>query len=305
MYNNTNCVANLGNTGLQKFCGNIGKHRILMPVPKGTEIATKTLALTLGTYETNINNTKALRWLPFPPIVNAEFTQEDNVKQEFDFGYTSDVRDGKLTVIYTLDEMSTYNKSQLAKLNSGDFDLFIATDKEYIEGYSVDGIIFRPFTVDYMKVLPETPNTGTEVAHVRVEVKFSDVNQMNLNHIVVNPTKDSEAPSVWYPTIELVGIKDLVVSANTGSASGFNLVLAGVDGVPYSAAVSGDVLIYKSTAPTVAIACTGLIESATAGTYAATWATQTAGTFTISLKNQPLATTKWVETPSAATLIWV
>ena len=91
MYNTTNCSTNVGNTGAQNFCGPVGKDRIVILVPKGTEIATETLAVTLATWQDNINEGKSTRWFPLIPIVNGEATQEDPVLQEFDFGYSDHV----------------------------------------------------------------------------------------------------------------------------------------------------------------------------------------------------------------------
>lgn len=304
-YNKTSATSRRGNVGAQQFNGNIGKDRFLILVPKGAVIATKTLALTKGTWETNFNTAADVRWFPLIPAVDAKPTQGEAKFQEFDFGYKSFVQDGKLNVIYVLDEMSTYNKNQLNKLTLGDFDVFIGTDKNRIRGWSADDIFFNPFAIDFFTVLPESQNTGSEVAHVSVQMQFSDINQFNMYDVAIDPMTDPDAPAPWYTSLVFSGIKDLIATPSTGSASGFTLDLRGFDGVAYRAAVAADVLIYKSTAPTVAIACSTLTESAVPGVYAATWATQTAGTFSIGLKSQPSATTKWVETPAMGTLIWV
>lgn len=303
-YNTTSATANRGNTGAQQFTGNTGKHRFLVAVPKGTTIATKTLALTVGTWTANINTSADVRWYPLMPIVDAKPTQGEAKFQEFDFGYKAFVDNGKLDIIYTLDEMSTYNKNQLNKLTLGDFDFYIGTDKNKILGWSDDDAIFNPFTVDFFTVLPETMNTGSETAHVNVQIRFTNVEQFNKYDVAIDPMVDSETPVNWYISLNFKGIKDLIATPSAGTASGFVLDLRGFDGVAYRAAVAGDVLIYKSTAPTTPITCTGLTESAVPGVYAATYATQTGGTFSIGLKDQPSATTKWVETPNMATLIW-
>jgi hypothetical protein len=297
MYNTTNCSSKTGNTGAQNYCGPTGIDRILVLVPKNTEIATETLAVTLSTWQDNINEAKANRWFPLIPIWEMEPEQADPTTRESSLGYEEYVRDGKLKVIYTLEEMSTYNKTQLAKLNGQDFDLFVITDKEYIKGRSVDGIKFLPYQLDYFRVLPETPNTGGENAHVRIELKFTDVREMNEFYAHVNPSLSELAPAAWYPTIELVGIKDLVIEVSAMSDDEATIVLKGYDNVPYSGAVKEDLYMRKTTTTGAAITITTLTETATPGTYTAVFAPQSTGVFYFSLYDQPEATTQFVETP--------
>jgi hypothetical protein len=223
--------------------------------------------------------------------------QADPTTRESSLGYEEYVRDGKLKVKYTLEEMSTYNKTQLAKLNGQDFDLFVITDKEYIKGRSVDGIKFLPYQLDYFRVLPETPNTGGENAHVGVELKFTDVREMNEFYAHVNPSLSELAPAAWYPTIELVGIKDLQIEVSTMSDDEATIVLKGYDNVPYSGAVKEDLYMRKTTTTGVAITITSLTETATPGTYTVVFSAQSNGVFYFSLYDQPEATTQFVETP--------
>lgn len=304
MYNTTSCSTNIGNTGAQNYCGTTGIHRILIPVPKGTEIATEVLALTLSTWQDNINESKALRWLPLIPIWDLEDTQEDAVVQESGLGYSSYVRDGKLMIRYTLEEMSVYNKTQLAKLNNGDFDLYIVTDKDWILGCSTDGIKFKPMKLDYFRVLPESQNKGDSVAHVMVEVKFTDIREMNEFQVAINPASSALAPTNWYPTIELKGIKDLQIEVTDMTATTATITLKGYDNVAYSAAVAGDVYMRKTTLTGTAITLSSLTETTTPGVYEAEFASQTTGTFYFSLYDQPLTTTQFVETPSVDTVVF-
>lgn len=304
MYNTTSCSTRTGNTGAQKYCGPVGKDRILVLVPKGTEIATETLAVTLSTWTNSINAAKSVRWFPLIPVINAEATQEDPVVQEFDFGYSSYVRDGKLMVRYTLEEMSVYNKTQLAKLNNGDFDVFIVTDKGVIKGYSTDDIKFLPKETDYVRILPESQNTGSETAHVMVEIKYTDVKQFNEYEVVVNPITSELAPANWYPETELTGIKDLVISVSDMDATSATITLKGYDNVAYSAAVAGDLYMRKTSTTGNAITISSLTETATPGTYTAAFASQTAGTFYFSLYDQPTATTEGFETPVTVSYVF-
>jgi hypothetical protein len=297
MYNTTNCSTLAGNTGAQNYCGPVGIDRILVLVPKGTEIATETLAVTLSTWQDNINEAKGNRWYPLIPIWEMDPNQADPTTRESSLGYEEYVRDGKLKVKYTLDEMSPHNKTQLAKLNGQGFDLWVITDKEYIKGRSVDGAKFLPYQLDYFRVLPETPNTGSENAHVAVELKFTDVREMNEFYAHVNPSISTLAPTAWYPTIELVGIKDLVIDVTTMSDDEATIVLKGYDNVPYSGAVKEDLYMRKTSSTGAAITISALTETATPGTYTATFAAQSNGVFYFSLYDQPDATTQFVETP--------
>ena len=297
MYNTTNCSNLTGNTGAQKYCGPVGIDRILVLVPKGTEIATETLACTIGTWQDNINEAKANRWFPLIPIWEMEPEQADATTRESSLGYEEYVRDGKLKVKYTLEEMSTYNKTQLAKLNGQDFDLFVVTDKEYIKGRSVDGVKFLPYQLDYFRVLPESPNTGGENAHVGVELKFTDVKEMNEYYAHVNPSTSSLIATNWYPTIELVGIKDLQIDVTAMTDDDATIVIKGYDNVAYSGAVKEDLYMRKTSVTGTAITISSLTETTTAGTYTAAFAAQSNGVFYFSLYDQPLATTQFVETP--------
>jgi hypothetical protein len=298
LYNTVPVVSQTyGNTGKQNFSGDIGVDEILIAVPRGETIATKVLAETLATWTAKINAAQASRWFPIGRIVDAEKPAPDAVYKETGYGYKFWVKDNKPTFKYMLEPMSIYNKTQLNKLSLKSFDFFVATAKDYIHGW-VNGEEFCPYTVDFFRVTPATGISGTEGEYIWIEIQYNDVTQFNLSQAAINPTVDSEAPAAWYPTLELVGIKDLVATPVSASTSGFVLDLAGFDGTPYSGAVAADIAIYKSPS-TTPITCTGLTESGTIpGRYTGTWATQTAGDFTIGLLPQPTATTKGFETPT-------
>lgn len=297
MYNTTSGSSSYGNTGMQNFVGNVGKHRQLVLVPSGTEIATQTLADTLSTWTGNINAAKSARWFPLPKIVDLEVSDEGAVRQTTSFGYASFVREGKLVSKYMLEEMSIHNKNQLAKLDLGSFDAYIVTDRDWILGYSSDNAKFLPKQCDYIKVLPESQNTGTENAHVSIEIQWTDAKQFNELEV-------STKPSGWYPSLQLSGVKDLIPVLSSVTATAFAFTLTGFDGVPYSAAVKDDIYLRKTTTTGTLIPITSVTESGTVpGSYTGVIGTQTSGTFYFSLLDQPTAPTNDVETPYSSSLV--
>lgn len=302
MYNLTKTSTILGNTGMQRFAGGVGKWKFLVLVPKGTEIATKTLAATKDTWEDNLNESMANRWFIAPLIFNGEPTQEDAVKETSDFGYESDVRDGKLNYKITFEEMSIYNKTQINKLDNAKWDAFVITEKGYILGTSYDGVKFKAYALDYFNILPETQATGSTNAHVMAELRFTNIQELNQFQVFIRPSVDSEAPTSWSPDIELVGIKDLIVEVNSMVAAETSITLKGYDSVPYSGAVKEDIYMRKTSVDGAAITILTLVEGSTPGTYTATFAAQTTGTFYFSLYNQPLAATQGFETPIVASI---
>lgn len=295
--NKTACADIYGNTGLQKFCGRKGQISIPVLVPKGTEISTKVLALTLATWKDSFNAEPSSRWFPLPLVVNNDATQDEPVFQEFDSGITEFVRDGNKLAVYTFEQMSVYNKNQINKNNGKDWDLFLITDEENILAWSDDGVRILPYSCDYVRITPETDDLGNENGHLGLSVKFSDVNQFNQFQVVLQPTKDSDAPVVFYPSLEFEGIKDLIATVTSPTATGCTLKLEGFDSVPYSGAVSDDIYLALASDPDTLIPITSITETAVIGTYTVVWATQTANDYLIGLKNQPLATNQDFETP--------
>ena len=305
LFNTTSTSTVLGNTGLQSYTGTTGKWKYLALVPKNTEIATKTLALTQATWTAGLNAAIGSRWFILPLIFNGTPEQEETVKESSDFGYEALVRDGKLTYKIDFEEISVYNKTQLFKLNNGDFDGFIITDKDFILGWTPDGTKVRAIQFDYQRILPETQNTGTTNARVQFECRTTDIRQLNELQVALDCVNDSDAPASWYPSLVLpaAAIKDLVVTLSSVSATAFAFTLYGYDGVAYSAAVKEDIYLRKSTVDGTLIAITSITETATKGSYTGVIGTQTSGTFYLSLLDQPTATTEGVETPVVSSYV--
>ena len=305
LFNETNTSTVLGNTGLQKFTGNTGKWKHIVLVPKDSEIATRVLALTQSTWTNGQNAAIGSRWFILPLIFNGTPEQEELVKETSDFGYESVVRDGKLVYKVDFEEISVYNKTQIFKLNNGDFDGYIVTDKDFILGFTADGTKVKPIQFDYVRILPETHNTGTTNARVQLELRTTDARQLNEMQVALDCVNDSQVPSSWYPSIILPAtqVKDLVVELTSVTATAFGFKLRGYDGVAYSAAVKEDIYLRKTTTGGVLIAITSIVETSVKGTYTGVIGTQTTGTFYLSLLDQPTPTTKGVETPVVSSYV--
>jgi len=307
-YNQTNVSVSLPNTGLQNFAGGTGKLAYLAIVPKDFEIATQALALTKDTWIDNINAAAGSRILILPLIFNATPTQGEPIYMESDYGHKEFVDNGKLDYLIEFFQMHQYNEREIFKLNNGSFNGYFITDANFIEGFTADGIKFKPFQFDYTRVLPKTANTAKTNGHVQFSLRFSDARQYNDYKVSLDCINDELLVSPiepWYPAIELPAsaIKDLKVTLNSLSATAFNFTLKGFDGVAYSGAVKEDIYLRKTTVDGTLIAITSITETAVKGVYTGVIGTQTSGTFYLSLLDQPTATTQGFETPVPSSLV--
>jgi hypothetical protein len=305
-YNLGVCSNSTGNTGKQKYCGPKGKIVNVTLTPTDASIATKVLALTEATWLTNINAAASNRWFPVERVEQLDPTQEDPVYQELDYGGKFFVRDGKLTALFTLDPRSSYNKNELMKLNDISWSVYHTTDLDKIVGWTDDISTgaFYPFSTDSVRFLPESFSSGSETELITLEIQYSDITEMNGKEAVLEPTKDPDAPAVWYPQLTLKGLKDLTVAVSGISATGATVTLKGYGGTPYNSAVAADVNFYLASAPTVPITVTTLTPSGNNdGIYTAVWASQTPDTYGLGLFDQPDATTQGVETPIDAAVV--
>lgn len=300
-FNTGVCSSNLGNTGKQKYCGPKGKIVNVVLVPNDASIATKVLALTESTWLTNINAAAANRWFPVEKVVQADPSPEDPVFQEFDYGDKFFIRDGKLTVQFILDPRSVYNKNELNKLNGVNWAVYLVTDLEKLVGWTddIEDGAFYPFTTDSIRFLPESFFSGSEGENIILDIQFADVTQMNGKEAVLEPTKDADAPAVWYPTQSIKGLKDLQIASVTSiTQTGATIEILGYGGTPYNSAVAADVAFALQASPTTLITVSTLTPSGDSdGKYDAVWASQAADDYEIGLKDQPDATTQGVETP--------
>jgi hypothetical protein len=304
LFNETSTSTVLKNTGLQKYSGTAGKWKYLVLAPKGSEIATKTLALTKATWVDNQNAAIGSRWFIMPLIFNGTPEQEEVVKETSDFGYESIVRDGKLVYKIDFEEIHIHNVNSLFSMNNGSFDAYVITDKSFIIGFSADGIKFRPIQLDYARVLPRTQNTGSTQQRVQFELRTTDIRQLNDLCVELDCVNDADAPAAWYPDLELpvAQPKDLIITLTSVAATSFALNLKGYDGVAYAAAVKEDLYLRKTSATGTAIPITSLTY-VSEGNYTGVIGSQTAGTFYASLYDQPTATTQGVETPVVSSYV--
>lgn len=298
MYNVQDCQSDIGNTGLQEFCGRKGRVVGLVLVRPGTEIATKLLALTKATWLDSINAEKDIRWLPIREIIDNAPEQEDPQFQDFDSGVSQFVRDGIKTDLYTIKQMTVYNKNQIMKNNGKDWDVYKIHETGLISGYTEDGTKFQPFATEYVRFLPEGEDTGAENGNVTVTIKYKDVRQHNDFQAVINPVKDTDAPENWNPVNTLFGIKDLLATVTNPTATGCTLTLKSYSGTAYSGAVNDDVYFAAAATTDTLIATTSITETSKAGVYDVVYASQTPADYLMGLKDQPDATTQGFETPT-------
>ncbi len=305
LFNETSAGTLLKNTGLQKYTGNSGKWKYIILVPKGAEIATKTLALTKQTWVDNQNADMGSRWFILPLIFNGTPEQEETVKETSDFGYEDIVRDGKLTYKIDFESIHIKNVNDIFSMNDGSFNAYILTDKSIIIGYSIDKTIFKPIQLDYARVLPRTSNTGSVNQRVQFELRATDIRQLNKLCIELDCINDADAPSSWYPDIELpVTQPKYLIPILTGvTATAFAFTLKGYDGVAYSAATKEDIYLRKTSEAGTLIPITSIVETTTPGNYTGVIGAQTSGTFFFGLLPQPTAATVGVETDVVSQLV--
>jgi hypothetical protein len=298
MYNVLSTPTEYGNTGDQPFAGSVGKWFKFIASPKGTEIATEALALLKATWVDSINSAPGDRFFVSPKIVDVKTTQDANVKETSDYGFTEEVMKGKKSCVITFFSMGVYQKNQLNKLDAKDFDLWVITENDFIIGCSYDNIKFLPKKLDFFSVLPETEEDGKAVPHVSVELKFSDTRESNLYEVALNPKVDALVP--WNPTLELKGITDVFIEVVSMTATGAVIDIKNYGKVGWPSAVKEDIYFRKTSIDATAISITSATPHATIqGRYTLVFGAQTDGNFYFSLYIQGLAPgvlTPWVET---------
>ncbi len=265
-----------GLLGKQSAPSNLGYDAFLIIVPAGTEIATKTLALTEDTWLDGINSADSSRFRVLPIFYDIEPAKEDDVYATSSIGSVSFVRDGKLTMKYIV-EVTPVVMEQLRTMNGVDWECYVGTSEGFIKATTSDNAKFEPFSLQNFRVEGETPAAGDATALVPISVTFDDPNEWNSNPAFVEPLRDGEGGN-WNPR-DLKDPKAIMGTVTSPTTSGYTLYLEGYDKVAHEGAVLGDIGIWDSVGALVTV--TGLTETP-AGTYAIT-ATLPAGTFTTGL----------------------
>ena len=252
-----------GLLGKQVAPEDIGYLAGLILVPKGEEIATRTLALTEATWISNINKADGSRNIVLPLAFDMTPEKEDDVYNTSGLGNVAFVRAGKLTVKYIVD-VTPFVMSQLNTLNGVEWNVYKLTSNGFITGTSIDCVKFQPFTLQNFRVEGETPAAGDVQNLITISFTHADESEWNSRPAFIEPLKDGEG-GVWNPR-DLADPKAITVKAVTTPAiTGFTVALEGYDRVAHEGAVTADFGIWDSTGTLVAV--TGATETSTAGTY--------------------------------------
>ncbi len=186
MYNQVICLENLGNTGDAGCAENFGIKRGVMLVPKGTEIATSTLALTENTWTDLINATRVERGYPLPLVFTLESNTEDEVYAE-GIGVREFVRYGSKGYTFTLQKNSFGNHKELFTFKGSDWAAYFFTDNGYIQGISKDNVKFLPIPLSDFRVKLQSDATADDIARTMVTMTFQNPDDWDNFGVWVKP----------------------------------------------------------------------------------------------------------------------
>jgi len=264
-----------GLTGKQNSPQNLGYDAKIILVPAGTEIATKTLALTESTWLDAINSAVGSRFISLPIFYELESSPEDDVYATSSLGAVSFIREGKDTVKYSV-KVTPVVMSQLRTFNGVSWSAYIVTSEGFIKGTSPDDVRFLPFKLDNFRVEKEIKATGADTATLPISITYANPAEWADFPAFVEPLR-SGLPEVWNPR-DLKDPKAILSAVTSATISGFTIKLYGYDEVPFEGAVKEDVIVKDKTTGAVT-ALTSLTETVP-GTYNAV-VTLAAGTYLI------------------------
>lgn len=287
------CATLIKNTGHSDCSVNYGKDTMHILVPRGTEIATATLAETLATWTTGINAVSASRFRPLMPAWRSEFTQDEPVFQTGDYGdeeylYTNANKD---TFYLKGSRITPKLNSNYQSLSNGQWAAYIVTSNGYIKGKTTDGVKFLPINVSF-RMLPQRKNTDAEGAELAYTIRVDSVDDWNLYGAAVKPT-------AWNPKTDLEGLLDVNLSVN-GTPSGTAIeidVKTDLNDLGVSGFAVGDFLFYKTSDGTAQTPESMTASTTVAGRYAFVFTALVTGTVT--LKAPSAASIKGYESTGA------
>ena len=288
--------ASLRNVANPRGVFNKGDLRGFILVPKDTEIATKALAGTIATYDTLLNLAEGSRGYcinftkgltNFGPTA----TQDEPVSEDTLFGgIRSFVRDGNKRTVITLNSLTDEGKAALRSLNGKVWEMLEIYD-DYIRGRSTLGTIIEGFHITY-RAGNEDPSGGGDT---------TDKFMLYIDYTVPGEADDNgkTCPLVDFEAEDLSGIED-VYFTEVGTSSATTIVFdvkTIIGDVPFTDLVDADFLLTLDSNDST-VAHSGTVESTSIeGRYTMS-GTFTLAAHTLKTKDQPDATTKYVETPS-------
>jgi len=252
-----------GLVGQQNAPEDLGYLSGLILVPKGSYIATDTLALLESTWLDNINSVDGTRYIVLPLAFDLENNKEEAVYETSSLGNQKFVRPGKLTRTYMV-TVTPVVMEQLNTLNSAKWNCFEFTSNNFMKGTSPDRVKFSPFTLDNFRVEGEEPAGGDTVNKVPITFTYGDPSEWNGRPSFIQPLVDAISP--WNPN-DLKDPKAIISTVTNATTAGFDIYLQGYDKVPFEGAVKEDVIV-RDASTGVVTALTSLTES-TPGQYAA------------------------------------
>jgi hypothetical protein len=287
-YNELNCVAVLGNTGLANCKDNLGYDAKLLWTTKSFEFASEADAEDESKYEDAIN---AGSMYPMPLFKEVEPTLEDDVEQETATGASLFVREGKYGGIGRF-ETAQCNLANLRTFNEVDGRAFIITSNGKIFGTSPDGVKFRGFDLSKFHVSYQKGTDGSTVRWTEIRYQFEDPTQMGDYGAIPQLT--------WNP-LNLAGVVDCTVTVN-GTPTTTELVVdvaRNCDGEVVTGLVIGDFIVLDSTGNTET---PDTVTESPNGTYTFdyTGTPLTVDSYTVNLKDPADQTTGGYESATAA-----
>ena len=293
--------ASLTNVATPRGTFEPGPMRGIILVPKDTTIATKTLAGTLATYTTGINLASSSRWR----VINftkgslnfgGAPTQDESVAEDTQFGgIRTFVRDGNKRDVLTLVNLAPETMKALRSYNGKVWEMFELYD-DYIIGRSTLGTIMEGFHINFRAGNQGKNESGDVSRKFPIMIDYTVPGEWDDNGMI--------APLVDFETEDLDGIENVELT-EVGAATTAIVtvdVKTKLGNVGYTGLVDADFLINLTSDGSV-IAHSGTVESTTVpGRYVITANTSYAtAAHTVKTKDQPDATTKGVETPTALT----
>ena len=253
-----------GLLGKQTAPKDLGYDAKLILVPDGTEIATKTLALTESTWLSAINSAVGTRYIVLPIFYELESSPEDDVYATSSLGSVEFVREGKDTVKYSV-IVTPVVMSQMRTLNGVDWQAYIVTSSGVIKGTSINETIFSPFSIGNFRVEKEVRATGDAPATLPIAITYSDPAEWTSQPAFIEPLREGLSV-IWNPRDlkdpKAITVKEVTLPAITG----FTVAIEGYDEVPHEGAVTADFGIWDAAGTLVSVS-SATEQVGTPGTY--------------------------------------
>ena len=291
--------ASLTNVADPRGVFNKGDLRGIILVPKDTTIATKALAGTIATYDTLLNLAEGSRGycINFSKgITNFGPTpsQDEPVFEDTLFGgIRTFSRDGNKRTVITLNSLTDTGKAALRSLNGKVWEMLEIYD-DYIRGRTTLGTIVEGFHIKF--------HAGNEDASGGTDT--TDKFMLYIDYMIPGESDDHgiTCPLVDFETEDLDGIENVYITEVSASTTAIVVDVKTIIGdIPFTDLVDAD-FILAITSTGVVVAHSGTAESTTVeGRYTIS-GTFTTVAHTLKTADQPDATTKNVETPTAGTV---